>query len=77
MNKLYILADDCPNCGEKDEPHLWKGARMGSTSWGHSFLCCSDKCGYEFLNSPEHKRRMRERLQEEIRERQEALKSWL
>lgn len=36
-----IVANDCPNCGKPDS------ARMGSSSWGHDFLCCDDKCGLE------------------------------
>jgi len=32
----------CPNCGKKD------AARQGSSSWAHSEMCCSSKCGLEF-----------------------------
>lgn len=51
--RRYWLAHDCPNCGAKDQRYdyyngSWGGARMGSTAWGHSFSCCSDKCGHEF-----------------------------
>ena len=31
----------CPNC-DKDG-----GAIKGTSTWGHSFLCCSDECGLE------------------------------
>ena len=41
MFRETIKADDCPNCGKKE------GATMGSTAWGHSITCCSDKCGLE------------------------------
>ncbi len=41
----YYLANDCPQCGEKDEYGAWKGARQGSTEWGHNFMCCSEACG--------------------------------
>jgi hypothetical protein len=50
--RQYWLAADCPNCGEKNAPDAWKGARHGSTAWGHDFSCCSDKCGIEFRDSP-------------------------
>lgn len=48
MERQYWMAHDCPNCGEKDERGQWKGARMGSTAWNHSWACCSDKCGIEW-----------------------------
>lgn len=35
----------CPNCGELE------GAVMGDSSWGHSALCCSEKCGIEYAKS--------------------------
>lgn len=31
--------DDCKNCGKKA-----RGV-MGSSEWGHDYLCCSDACG--------------------------------
>jgi len=52
MFKQYFMAKDCPQCGEKDEEGAWKGARMGSTQWGHNFPCCSDECGYAFAKNP-------------------------
>ena len=33
-------------CGKPD------AARMGSTEWGHDWICCSDECGKRFTNSP-------------------------
>lgn len=47
-NIRYYLTHDCPNCGDSDSEWAWKGARMGSSTWGHDFSCCSDKCGKEF-----------------------------
>lgn len=35
----------CPMCGKPDS------ARMGSTTWGHGEMCCSDECGRAFLTS--------------------------
>ena len=35
----YLLPP-CANCG------LEHGGHMTSTSWGHSYSCCSDKCGF-------------------------------
>ena len=71
----YYMAADCPVCGEKDEPWKWKGARMGSTQWGHDYNCCSEKCGKAFLNSPKHKELERERIQFKIDLLQEKLKN--
>lgn len=45
--RQYHMAADCPVCGDKDEKDAWRGARMGSTAWGHNFPCCSDKCGFQ------------------------------
>ena len=56
MRKLYYWAADCPVCGEKDEEYQYKGARMGSTAWGHDYLCCSDKCGFAFKDSPKRRK---------------------
>lgn len=42
------MAHDCPSCGQKDEKDEWLGARMGSTRWNHDWMCCSDKCGFEW-----------------------------
>ena len=36
--------DPCPNCGKPD------AARMKSTEWGHDYMCCSHKCGFEFAD---------------------------
>jgi hypothetical protein len=65
-NKGYDWAEDCPNCGQKDEYEQYKGARHGSTAWGHNYMCCSAKCGKEFLNSPTHKMLERSRIKREI-----------
>lgn len=65
-NNTYYMANDCPNCGEKDEAWKWKGARMGSTKWGHNYSCCSDKCGFEFLNNPKRKELDRQHIELEI-----------
>jgi hypothetical protein len=53
MPRRYWLAHDCPNCGAKDERYSfssgsWGGARMGSSTWNHSFSCCSEECGQAF-----------------------------
>lgn len=55
----YWLAEDCPQCGQKDSDGAWKGARMSSTSWDHSFSCCSEACGIAYRDNP--KRFERER----------------
>ena len=47
-NKRYLLTHDCPQCGTKDAPYEWGGARMSSTAWGHDFTCCSEECGQAF-----------------------------
>lgn len=62
----YRLADDCPHCGQKDQPNAWKGARMGNTSWNHSYSCCSDECGKAFLNTPKYKELERLRINGKI-----------
>lgn len=49
--KQYSMAPDCPVCGLKDREGEWLGARMSSSRWGHSFPCCSDKCGMAFKES--------------------------
>lgn len=66
MNEPYQFVDDCPMCGQKDEENLYKGARVGSSDWGHSYLCCSEKCGRAFLNSPQHKKLERLRIRSKI-----------
>lgn len=45
--RRYYMAHDCPQCGAKDAPGEWGGARMSSSAWGHDFSCCSDECGKE------------------------------
>lgn len=77
MNKAYTYADDCPNCGEKDQHEAYKGARAGSSSWGHSYLCCSDACGRAFLNSPKHRAFELQRICRELAVLQEELKQWV
>jgi hypothetical protein len=57
MKHQYWLAEDCPNCGERDSLDAWKGARMGSTRWEHGYSCCSEKCGMEYRDSPKRWRR--------------------
>lgn len=66
-DNTYYLAEDCPNCGQKDSHGAWKGARMGSTSWGHPYMCCSEKCGLEYANSPKRWRREIEQVDSEIK----------
>jgi len=39
MFRQEIKNEDCPSCGKTE------GAYMGSSSWGHSIVCCSDECG--------------------------------
>lgn len=46
--RQYYMAHECPQCGQKDEPWEWRGARMSSTEWQHDFSCCSDECGKAF-----------------------------
>ena len=75
-NEIYYKNDDCPNCGQKDEMWANKGASMGSTTWGHDFLCCSEHCGREFLNSPKHKQLMRERIKAQIEILERQLSHW-
>lgn len=36
---LEMLRKDCANCGKP------KSGTMSSTSWGHDYPCCSDRCG--------------------------------
>ena len=60
------MAADCPQCGQKDEPHKWKGARMGSTSWGHDYMCCSDACGIAFKTNPKRLEMDREKIKSKI-----------
>lgn len=52
MSNQYYFVEDCPQCGEKDQEGMYKGARMGSTKWGHDYSCCSDECGFAFANNP-------------------------
>jgi len=75
--RQYYLASPCPNCGQQDSEGAWRGARMGSTSWGHSYMCCSEKCGLEYANKLKtskkldqiayHEKEIR-RLNQELRE---------
>ena len=44
-SRPYSMAHECPQCGQKDEKGMWRGARLGSSEWGHNFMCCSDECG--------------------------------
>ncbi len=55
----YYMAEPCPQCGQEDVEGKWLGARMGATAWGHSFSCCSEKCGLAYRDS--RKRFERER----------------
>lgn len=64
--KQYEMVEDCPQCGQKDEPHKWKGARMGSTSWGHDYMCCSDACGIAFKTNPKRLEMDREKIKFQI-----------
>lgn len=64
--KQYEMAEDCPQCGQKDEPYKWKGARMGSTSWGHDYMCCSDACGIAFKTNPKRLEMDREKIKFQI-----------
>jgi predicted nucleic acid-binding Zn ribbon protein len=60
------MAEDCPVCGEKDAPDSWRGARMGSTSWGHDYMCCSDECGRKYANSRERYQRDLQLFQQQL-----------
>ena len=35
----------CSHCGKPG------GGTMGSSSWGHDYYCCSDKCGAAFAST--------------------------
>lgn len=70
----YRLANDCPNCGQKDAEDAWKGARIGSSEWGHYYLCCSDKCGHEFFHSQKHKELEMQKIKQQIEMLQRQLK---
>lgn len=81
MKDQYWMAEDCPQCGEKDEEWKWKGARTGSTDWGHKYSCCSEKCGLAYRDNPKrHQRdvaillRQRDALNRAIRESRRAEK---
>ena len=65
-NQRYRFAKSCPQCGQEDEEGKYKGARMGSTRWGHDFSCCSDECGYAFANNPKLKEAKALILQDKI-----------
>lgn len=62
-HKRYYMADDCPNCGQQDKEWEWKGARMGSTTWGHDYMCCSETCGVAFATSPVRREMERKSIQ--------------
>jgi YHS domain-containing protein len=51
-HRQYWMAHDCPQCGQKDAPNTWRGARMSSSCWGHNYSCCSDACGKAFATNP-------------------------
>jgi Zn ribbon nucleic-acid-binding protein len=68
MRREYFMAEDCPQCGQKDEPDRWLGARMGSTMWGHNYSCCSDKCGHAYLTNPKRIERDKAAARERINE---------
>lgn len=56
----YWLAEDCPQCGQKDSPGAWKGARVsGGAGVKHDFSCCSTACLLAYNDNP--KRYERER----------------
>ncbi len=50
-HRRYWMAHNCPQCGAKDAEDEWGGARMGSTSWNHDFMCCSEACGQAFAKT--------------------------
>jgi hypothetical protein len=37
--RANFIAGPCPGCGATD------AARMGSSSWEHGLMCCSNACG--------------------------------
>lgn len=76
MERQYNWAGDCPYCGEKDALWAYKGARVGSTRWGHNYSCCSEECGVAFLNSPQHKALEIKSIRNQIDCLQGALKRW-
>ena len=73
--KQYWMAEDCPNCGQKDELDKWKGARMGSTSWGHDYMCCSDACGTAFKTNPKRLKMDRAKIKSQIKALEYQLKN--
>lgn len=73
--KHYRMADDCPHCGQKDEQDKWKGARMGSTSWGHDYMCCSDGCGVAFKTNPKRLEMDRAEIKSQIEALEYKLKN--
>jgi len=54
---------------------MWKGARMGSTSWGHDYMCCSEACGVAFKSNPKRLEMDREKIKIEIRNLQYKLRN--
>lgn len=60
-NRYEIQREDCPGCGAKE------GAFMGSSEWGHSIVCCSDKCGHKItklIDKNIRKKQYKKKLQE-------------
>lgn len=76
MHKPYYLADPCPYCGQEDIVDTYRGARKGNSSWGHTYLCCSEACGTAFRNSPQHINLECERLRKQIARLQDELRMW-
>lgn len=57
----YWMAEDCPNCGQKDAVNQWKGARTsGGKGVAHKFSCCSTACLIAFNDSPKRYERERQ-----------------
>lgn len=73
--KQYWMDNDCPQCGQKDELNKWKGARMGSTSWGHDYMCCSDACGIEFKTNPKRLEMDKSKIKNQIKALEYQLKN--
>lgn len=64
----YWLAEDCPQCGQKDSPGAWKGARVsGGAGVKHRFSCCSEACLLAYNDDPKRIERERELLRSQRR----------
>lgn len=75
-NEPYFAAPACPNCGQQDKVGEYKGARMSSSSWAHTFACCSHVCGVAFALSPTRYQMELDVVQEQIALLKEKEQHW-